>query len=147
MAARRWTAEQKARQAELIHTWKPWQQSTGPTTEAGKKASSRNAFRCALREVMRELTRSNREVLAYIKGMAPAPDWPATTVRMDALMSELASAPTPSPRNAKQRRSAGQCDTTAGAPVSNPMVSTQVATENRVSEPEVSTPVAAIEGR
>lgn len=147
MAARHWTAAQKARQAELIHTWKPWQRSTGPITEAGKNTSSKNAFRYALREVMRELTRSNRAVLAYINGMAPAPDWPAATVRMDALMSELANVPTPSPRNSTRRRPANPCDATAGAQVSNPMVATRVSTESRISKPEVSMAVSTMDGR
>ena len=40
-----WTPERKARQAELIKTWKPWEQSTGAQTEAGKLASSQNALK------------------------------------------------------------------------------------------------------
>ena len=31
-----WTPQRRARQAALIKTWKPWQQATGPMTEAGK---------------------------------------------------------------------------------------------------------------
>ena len=44
-----WTPERKARQAELIKTWKPWEQSTGAQTEAGKSASSQNALKHGLR--------------------------------------------------------------------------------------------------
>jgi hypothetical protein len=33
-----WTKERRARQAELIRTWKPWTRSTGPRTAAGKAA-------------------------------------------------------------------------------------------------------------
>ena len=40
-----WTLERKARQAELIKTWKPWEKSTGAQTEAGKSASSQNALK------------------------------------------------------------------------------------------------------
>jgi hypothetical protein len=40
---RHWTAEERQRQAELIHSWKPWERSTGPKTLAGKAKSSRNA--------------------------------------------------------------------------------------------------------
>jgi len=40
----RWTPEARQRQAELIHTWKPWRASTGPRTEAGKAASRQNAY-------------------------------------------------------------------------------------------------------
>lgn len=92
MAARRWTAAQKARQAELIRTWKPWEQSTGPVTQAGKKASSKNAFNCALREVMRELTRSNRALLAYLQGSTTtAPSHDRTAI--DKLLDAVAAVP------------------------------------------------------
>ncbi len=40
-----WTLERKARQAELIKTWKPWEKSTGAQTEVGKSASSQNALK------------------------------------------------------------------------------------------------------
>ena len=43
MAARKWTDEQKAKQSALIHTWQPWQNSTGPKTSEGKAISSMNA--------------------------------------------------------------------------------------------------------
>jgi hypothetical protein len=39
----RWTPERRARQAELIRGWKPWERSSGPKTEAGKAVASRNA--------------------------------------------------------------------------------------------------------
>ena len=73
MAARKWTDEQKARQAALIRTWAPWKQSTGPTTPAGKKVSSKNAVNYSLRELLREMARSNRELVNYINGYSPAP--------------------------------------------------------------------------
>lgn len=38
-----WTPERRARQAEIIRATKPWENATGPITEAGKAASSRNA--------------------------------------------------------------------------------------------------------
>lgn len=37
-----WTPERRARQAALIRSWKPWEKSTGPTTEAGKAIVSKN---------------------------------------------------------------------------------------------------------
>lgn len=43
--ARVWTDEQKARQAALIHTWKPWTRSTGARTPEGKAVSSKNVLR------------------------------------------------------------------------------------------------------
>lgn len=42
--ARIWTDEQKARQAALIRSWKPWTRSTGARTPEGKAASSRNVL-------------------------------------------------------------------------------------------------------
>jgi len=50
MAARKWTDEQKARQAVLIHGWQPWTHSTGARTPAGKAVASRNAFRFTIRK-------------------------------------------------------------------------------------------------
>jgi len=43
MAARKWTDEQKAKQAALIHNWQPWNNSTGAKTPEGKAISSMNA--------------------------------------------------------------------------------------------------------
>ena len=40
--ARTWTDEQKAKQAELIRSWRPWERSTGPTSDEGKAKASRN---------------------------------------------------------------------------------------------------------
>lgn len=45
MAARSWTTEQRAKQAEAIGTWKPWQRSTGARTAEGKERVSRNSCR------------------------------------------------------------------------------------------------------
>lgn len=94
MAARQWTEAQKARQADLIRTWKPWEQSTVPVTQTGKEASSKNAFNCALREVMRELTRSNRALLAYLNGAAKTtPNF--DRVAIDKLIDDVEAAMTP----------------------------------------------------
>lgn len=40
-----WTPERRAKQAEAIRRWKPWEKSTGPRTPEGKARSSRNADR------------------------------------------------------------------------------------------------------
>ncbi len=45
MAARQWTEEQRKAQAEKIKTYKPWLQSTGATSEQGKKKCSQNALK------------------------------------------------------------------------------------------------------
>ena len=40
-----WTAERRERQRELIREWRPWEKSTGPTTDEGKAKASLNALR------------------------------------------------------------------------------------------------------
>lgn len=42
---RKWTDEQKAKQAELIRQWQPWKSSTGPKTIEGKTVASKNAVK------------------------------------------------------------------------------------------------------
>ena len=39
----RWTDEARAKQAALIRTWRPWEQSTGPVTPDGKKIVAANS--------------------------------------------------------------------------------------------------------
>ena len=58
-----WTPERRARQAELIRTWKPWEQSTGAKTAAGKAVVSRNGWKGDHRRQVREMTRLvNQEI-------------------------------------------------------------------------------------
>jgi hypothetical protein len=38
-----WTPERRAKQAQAIKRWKPWKNSTGPRTAAGKAISASNA--------------------------------------------------------------------------------------------------------
>jgi hypothetical protein len=45
-----WTDERRAKQAALIHRWKPWEKSTGAKTSEGKAKSARNAFRLTMRK-------------------------------------------------------------------------------------------------
>lgn len=64
-----WTLERRARQAERIREWRPWEQSSGPKTEAGKAVVARNAWRGGTRQVLRELSRAlgeQREVLGSV---------------------------------------------------------------------------------
>ena len=56
-----WNSERKARQAALIRHWRPWEQSTGPKTEAGKARVARNAFKGGVRPLLRELGRALQE--------------------------------------------------------------------------------------
>lgn len=65
MAARTWTLEQRARQAELIRNWKPWQHSTGARTPAGKAVSSRNVI-VGLRNRQKALEQAKQELLAAV---------------------------------------------------------------------------------
>jgi len=43
------TPEARARQSALIRNWKPWEQSTGPTSEAGKATAAGNAMKHGIR--------------------------------------------------------------------------------------------------
>ncbi len=67
-----WTAERKAKQAEMIRQWQPWKQSTGPLTIEGKGNSSLNAFKHGLRsaEWLAETKRVN-EVIRMCKQCEP----------------------------------------------------------------------------
>jgi hypothetical protein len=40
-----WTAERRKQQAEAIRRWKPWESSTGPRSDAGKRRSAMNGYR------------------------------------------------------------------------------------------------------
>lgn len=42
--ARKWDAEQKAKQSALIHSWQPWTRSTGARTPEGKRTCSMNVL-------------------------------------------------------------------------------------------------------
>lgn len=53
MAARKWTPEQRAAQANKIREWRPWQHSTGARTPHGKAIVSRNAYRGGMRPFLR----------------------------------------------------------------------------------------------
>ncbi len=57
------TPEHRARQAELIRAWKPWEQSTGPRTPAGKAVSANNGFKGGRGAELRELRRAVNKML------------------------------------------------------------------------------------
>ena len=74
-----WTPERRARQAELIRSWKPWEKSTGPKTPDGKAKAARNgdpggvlaearADVRNLRHWANELLREQRELMKLLKG-------------------------------------------------------------------------------
>lgn len=58
-----WTPERRARQAELIRSWRPWERSTGPRTEQGKGRSKNNRYQGAERPQLREMMRVLRTAL------------------------------------------------------------------------------------
>ena len=74
-----WSAERRARQAELIRRWAPWRQSTGPKTQAGKTRCAQNALRHGsrsrariqelqrIRRVLRLVDRNIRTVRAFVR--------------------------------------------------------------------------------
>lgn len=66
--ARVWTAEQKARQAEAIRRWRPWESATGPKTPEGKAKSAMRGFKNDPRGRMKE----RRLILALISEDARA---------------------------------------------------------------------------
>jgi len=43
-----WTKERRKKQAERIRQQKPWEKSTGPKSDAGKKRSSQNSLKHGL---------------------------------------------------------------------------------------------------
>ena len=57
----RWTDEARRRQSELIRNWRPWERSTGPTSQEGKAIASKNRYRGNVRQTLRELARSLRK--------------------------------------------------------------------------------------
>ena len=61
MMARKWTAEQRAQQADKIRIWKPWQHSTGARTLAGKAIASHNAFKGGFRQQLKALNQLLRD--------------------------------------------------------------------------------------
>lgn len=65
-----WTPERRARQAEAIRRWKPWEQSTGPRTPEGKARSQRNGSQPGTRALLREVSRLLREQRAFLD------EWP-----------------------------------------------------------------------
>ena len=72
-----WTPERRARQAEQIRTWRPWEQATGPRSPEGKATASRNAWsgghRATLRELSRLVNAEIREARDVLKAISRIP--------------------------------------------------------------------------
>ncbi len=58
-----WTLERRARQAQAIRRWRPWEHATGPRTAEGKARSARNAYRGGHWRRERQLLKTFRQVL------------------------------------------------------------------------------------
>lgn len=57
------TPEHRRLRAQLIHTWKPWEKSTGPRTAEGKARTARNGFKGGHWRTLRELTKAMNALL------------------------------------------------------------------------------------
>lgn len=62
-----WSAARRARQAEAIRQWKPWEKSTGPKSEEGKRQSAMRGYKGGTRDLLRELARLLREQAEALK--------------------------------------------------------------------------------
>ena len=66
----RWTEEQRKAQSERLKQLKPWLKASGPKTEEGRKASSRNALKHGMRsEMAKELRAVLRQQAEFLKGL------------------------------------------------------------------------------
>ena len=61
------TPEHRAKQAERIRRWKPWEKSTGPKSEEGKRRSAMRGYKGGTRELLREVARLLREQAEALK--------------------------------------------------------------------------------
>ena len=72
---RHWTLEERQKQSELIKRWKPWNQSTGAKTIAGKSISKMNAYkhgaRCAgIRDLQRQFTEWKKTLSRIVSSLS-----------------------------------------------------------------------------
>lgn len=70
-----WTPERRARQAELIRSWQPWENSTGPVTKEGKAKVASNAWKGGIRPKLRELSGLMRDMEQQRKKSALIDTW------------------------------------------------------------------------
>lgn len=68
-----WTQERRARQAELIRGWRPWEKSTGPTSPTGKARASRNADKGQSRDELRALSKALNRIFREQRAMLRRP--------------------------------------------------------------------------
>ena len=65
-----WTPERKARQAELIKLWRPWETTQGPVTPEGKKRSAMRGYKGDPRGTLAEARRLARLISNDEKALA-----------------------------------------------------------------------------
>jgi len=53
-----WTTERRQQQAAAIKRWQPWKLSTGPRTDGGKAAASRNGWKGGTRPMLRGVAKA-----------------------------------------------------------------------------------------
>jgi len=68
-----WTPERRARQAELIRSWRPWERSTGPISATGKVLVARNPWKGGIRALLRELSWELRKQQEALDGQKQSP--------------------------------------------------------------------------
>lgn len=56
--AKGWTSERRAKQSALIRQWRPWEKSTGPKTEEGKKRSAMRGYKGGNRQMIGALAKA-----------------------------------------------------------------------------------------
>ena len=61
------TPEHRALRAELIRKWKPWEKSTGPKSEEGKRRSAMRGYKGGTRQLLRDLARMLLEQAEALK--------------------------------------------------------------------------------
>ena len=60
-----WDDERKAKQREAIQRWKPWEKSTGPRTEYGKREACQNLAYARFKKATHGMTA--RQLVALAK--------------------------------------------------------------------------------
>ena len=67
--SKKWSNQSRKRQEKSIRTHKPWEVSTGPKSEAGKRRSSRNADKgkTPLREVQKMISKVRKERIEMLR--------------------------------------------------------------------------------
>jgi len=64
-----WSEANRKRQEERIHLHRPWEASTGPKSEEGKRRSSRNADKgkAPIRELRSKISQIHRQRLELLR--------------------------------------------------------------------------------